>query len=566
MALTAAGGKVKWERNYPAWVEKCTLKHGGKYMYPSNERRADGDKWRVRIICPEHGEFWQSPEKHAFGRGCPACCGFGTDKVAGLVAMYPNFVWPVGLIVPHTKAALNLVCVEHGPFVASYNKISNGHKKGSRSPCPHCNRVFGGLMRRKSAARWVAEVSDIYDGRVTLDPSSIAVASEKARFVCAEHGEFWSILQDVRAGHACPKCGVSKRTEGLRSSAQDFELAARAVHGDTYVYDLSTYVDTKIPMAITCSKHGVFLQRPNNHVSNEAGCPACANSVSSGELSVREWLESSGIQVVSRDRAMLGGQEIDIYLPEHRLGIEYCGLYWHGENHKHSGYHKEKHSLARSKGVKLVTVFEDEWLDAGVRQKVMFRLLSLLGASPVTMARKVECRPITWGLAKEFLDLHHMQGAGLPAKVCYGLFAVEGLVAVSTWGKPRFDKVAEWELFRFSGAYSNRIAGGLGKMFAAFQRDHAPDSVMTYADLRWGSGGAYEKIGFALDGETAPGYFWCKGSARFSRYDFQKHKLSGVLKDFVPEDSEAENCHRNGYWRIFDCGHSRWLWKNERND
>jgi hypothetical protein len=91
---------------------------------------------------------------------------------------------------------------------------------------------------------------------------------------------------------------------------------------------------------------------------------------------------------VRRDRKQLGGKEIDIYLPQFKVGIEYCGLYWHGEHVLGPTYHKDKLALASAAGIRLVTVFEDEWLNTP--NKVMFRILTLLGASRVTMGRKTD--------------------------------------------------------------------------------------------------------------------------------------------------------------------------------
>jgi len=559
MALTPEAGRRKWERNFPAWLEKCKEKHEGKYAYPSNERVSVGGRWKVAIVCPIHGEFQMSPEKHAFGQGCPKCSGKGTDKVAEVKALYPNFPWPANLAVEHTKSLFQLECPEHGQFVTTLNRLQTRHAQGIQSPCPKCNRIAGGAMRRKSVAKWVSEIDAVYDGKLVLDPVSVTGAGEKARFVCSEHGEFWSVLADVKDGHGCFECGRLRRNAEACLKPDDFLARARAVHGDTYEYDLSTVVSSKTPMRITCKKHGDFMQRPGNHMANGSGCPACANGTSSGEIEIAEWLASEGVEVVRRDRKRLGGKEIDIYLPQFKVGIEYCGLYWHGEHALGPTYHKDKLALARAAGIRLVTVFEDEWLNTP--NKVMFRILTLLGASRVTMGRKTECRKIAWREASDFLTAQHMQGAGTPAKACYGLFDDDQLVMVSTWGLSRFSKSSEWELLRLAGSNSDRVVGGLGKMLAAFKRDHDPDSIVTYADLRWGDGEAYGKVGFSRDGETNPGYFWCKKSDRFSRYDFQKHKLKNVLKEFDETLSETENCHMNGYWRIFDCGHSRWVWK-----
>lgn len=45
--------------------------HGDKYDYSNVEYKTNATK--VCIICPKHGEFWQTPNDHLRGRGCPVC-------------------------------------------------------------------------------------------------------------------------------------------------------------------------------------------------------------------------------------------------------------------------------------------------------------------------------------------------------------------------------------------------------------------------------------------------------------------------------------------------------------
>jgi hypothetical protein len=127
-------------------------------------------------------------------------------------------------------------------------------------------------------------------------------------------------------------------------------------------------------------------------------------------------------------------------------------------------------------------------------------------------------------------------------------------VAVATWGKSRYEE-GKLELYRFCSA-GVRVVGGLGKLVAAVK---APGiTLVTYADRRWGTGAGYGAVGFTQVEPTQPNYFWCRGSERHSRQKFQKHKLDKVLKSFDPTLTEVENCHRNGYWRVYDCGNSKW--------
>ena len=53
------------------FIKKAINKHGNKYDYSKVEYR--NSQTKVCIICPKHGEFWQTPAHHLSGKGCPRC-------------------------------------------------------------------------------------------------------------------------------------------------------------------------------------------------------------------------------------------------------------------------------------------------------------------------------------------------------------------------------------------------------------------------------------------------------------------------------------------------------------
>jgi hypothetical protein len=57
--------------NKNTFIEKAKKIHGDKYDYSKVEYI--GNHKKVCIICPEHGEFWQTPANHLKGNGCPKC-------------------------------------------------------------------------------------------------------------------------------------------------------------------------------------------------------------------------------------------------------------------------------------------------------------------------------------------------------------------------------------------------------------------------------------------------------------------------------------------------------------
>lgn len=286
-------------------------------------------------------------------------------------------------------------------------------------------------------------------------------------------------------------------------------------------------------------------------------CPVChplEGGVSSGELDMLEFVKSVyGGEVVGKDRKVIHPQELDIYIPEKKVAIEFDGLYWHSEKQgKDESYHVGKTEACEKDGVRLVHVFEDEWRFK--RQIVEDRIRSILGVGQKRIfARKCSVVEVSAKDCNAFLDANHIQGAdGAPVRL--GLLHEGEMVAVMTFGKPRFSKRYDWELIRFASRLGLHVVGGASKLLKHFRSLHS-GSIVSYADRRYSDGGLYEKLGFSLKNISQPNYWYVKNFEKLSRYACQKHRLPKLLGDgFNPELSEAENMKENGWCRMYDCG------------
>lgn len=300
-----------------------------------------------------------------------------------------------------------------------------------------------------------------------------------------------------------------------------------------------------------------FMSNWDNGIARP--CPYCANSgISKAESTLHDFVASlvGEVNTYHNDRHLLSPLELDVFIPSKKLAIEYDGLYWHNDeqqpNHK---YHLMKTELCEAKGVRLIHIFENEWLFK--HSIVESRLKDLLGMpSNTVFARKCSVEEIENGSSMNFQEANHLQGA-VNAKVNLGLYFKDELVSLMTFGKPRFDKKHEWELLRFCNKLGYHIPGAASKLLKHFERNWHPKSIVSYADRRWSQGKLYEALGFKLDHVSAPNYWYFndyKTMELQSRIKFQKHNLSTLLSNFDPSKSEVENMKSNGYHRIFDCG------------
>jgi len=290
-------------------------------------------------------------------------------------------------------------------------------------------------------------------------------------------------------------------------------------------------------------------------------CLSCYPKIKSNlESDVVTFLEQHGVKVKKNDRTLINPLEIDILLEDFNIGIEINGLYWHSESSggKDSKYHLNKLKCCEEKGIKLIHIFEDELITH--RDIVFSKLLNFISKSEKKIyARKCEVREIDKKQKKSFLECNHLQGDDR-SSVCLGAFFNGELVSVMTFSKGRVclntkgeDK---WELSRFCSSINHSVVGIASKLLKYFEKQYSPNSLTTYADRRWSSGGLYYNLGFNMSHESRPSYWYFKYGyyERHHRFNFRKNILHKKLESFDEQLTEWENMQLNGYDRIWDCG------------
>ena len=435
------------------------------------------------------------------------------------------------------KCNIQIVCPTHGVFT----QLENNHRNGCG--CPKCGAETRGAARAHTWDSFVAAATDKHESVYTYPAQPFKNSRDKVRVVCPTHGEFTLAAYAHMAGHRCKRCAYESNGTRSQIGMSEFMRRAAAVHGDTYEYPAGIS-GLHTPIKITCRIHGEFLQTPHNHLAG-ANCPRCVGKVSKGEAEVLDFVRSLGHDAVSSDRTVLAPFEIDVYVPALRVGIEYNGVWFHRDDLVGS---KTRDKWARSAqvGVTLVQIFEDEWRDK--RPQIEARLRALLGGAPVTFARKCTVGAITPREASGFISTWHTQGAGPSATHAYGLSLNGELMAVATFGKGRF-KNRGWELLRFCSV--GRVVGAISRLMAAFLKDHPGESVVSYADLRWGYGDGYARAGFTLVAVTDPDYWWADSVGnRYSRYSMQT-RPTGV--------SERDYATQKKLFRVSGVGHKKWM-------
>lgn len=292
------------------------------------------------------------------------------------------------------------------------------------------------------------------------------------------------------------------------------------------------------------------------------------SSNTSLELFVQNILNENGIPFETNNRTILGGQELDIYIPGKQIAIECNGIFWHSEkNGKPSNYHINKYIECKNKGIQLITIWEDQ-----IKTKpeiVKSIILSKLGIYGTRIyARKCIIKEIDSNISTNFLNENHIQGR-TNAKIKLGLYYDNELVSVMTFSK--MSKLSgtknindnEWELGRFCNKLNTQVIGGASKLLKYFIANYNPSKIISFASNDISNGNLYKQLGFNEIGDITKAYWYIHKQTyqRYHRSSFTKSKLYAQGYDI--NMTEKEIMSNLPYLKIYDSGHIKYELKIE---
>lgn len=302
---------------------------------------------------------------------------------------------------------------------------------------------------------------------------------------------------------------------------------------------------------------------------------ACSNHTiahggSQAEKDIKYYIGQKGFNAV-KDRNILNGKEIDIYIPDLKLGIEYNGSVFHATlngvyEDKYKYYHRDKFLLAKEKGVHLISIFDVDWDNN--QDKIKMYLSSLLIKPNKLYARKCKLEKVDDDISVGFVDKYHLQGANKATmKINYGLYYENKLMAIMSFGRLRLAKHKEghYELHRYCVKDGYTILGGAERLLRAFEREYKPKYLVSYSDNDYFLGGIYERLKFENVGQSFPRYYWYLNGIELKR---EKCRLKHLKEDYPELLQEAyDNNAKNkedyvmcalGACKVYRSGNTKW--------
>lgn len=552
--------KISLEKLY---VE-CKSIYGDKYDLSRIIEKGHDSKYEIEIGCKKHGWVVTRLYKFRKGDGCPICRKESTSgkRMKYTTSSYIKKATEIHgdkydlskVVYRGANEPITVICRKHGEFHPTAYNFLHG------SGCMECSYERLRDEKKKPQRKYIEDCKKVHGDKYVID-ETIGYTDTKHDVypICREHGRFSINASSFLSGCGCPMCSKSRPL-----TTEMFIQRASAVHNGYYRYDTTEYTDAKHKVRIICPLHGEFEQLPSEHLYGK-GCRKCARQVSKSELAVLEYVRSlvGDDNVRSNDRTLLGNnREIDIYIPSMKIGIEYDGLVWYSEKFR-VGYNSllDKTSECLSNGILLVHIFEDEWIERNdlVKDKIC-HMLHMDTDKIKIGARKCTIGDVDSKTAMGFLEQYHIQGWARSSVYC-GAFYNGKLVGVMSF---LMEHDGNWNLTRFSTDIAYSIPGLANKLFMYFVRKYNPCEVKTFLDRRWVVSGVnvYDRMGFRLDKTLPPSYYYTKGQKRYHKFGFRKnilHRKYGLPLTMT----EKEMCLRLGYYRIWDCGLLRYVWRKK---
>ena len=468
---------------------------------------------------------------------------------------------------------------------------------------------------------WLSNLTNITDKhRIYLIKHNITSAPKCKR--CSNNVMMYTIPSNGFAKYCSPTCS-RKDTKNLKNdiadviSSYDWWYDQRITQGKSQL-QISTDIGISIPAVVRyLRKHKISSEderRPNKetneillsysklydlYITQKLKVEELAERINSSAATVSRWLNYHQIDtrlpnsypkpttqtqpekdiisfiqtfyngeiIHGASNILPGGYQLDIYLPEANFAIEYNGLQshiWRPNAERWSGrkdqtYHLWKTKQAYLKGIFLIHIYSDEWLNKPEIIKSMIRSKIGLNQNKIP-ARKCIVKPINLLIKDDFLNNNHIQGTD-KASIKLGLYHENILVSVMTFKQKGINKCDyDWELSRFASLQNYTVMGGFAKLLKYASQNGITGKIVSYADRRFSQGKIYQSNGFTLQAINPASYDYVPKTM-----DKRENRLFGTKKNFAKrgaethrpdgiENTEWEMGLQLGYHRIFNCG------------
>lgn len=219
-------------------------------------------------------------------------------------------------------------------------------------------------------------------------------------------------------------------------------------------------------------------------------------NLSKPQIELQNYIKSLYSDTVKvNDRSIIVPYELDIYIPEKNLAIEYNGSYWHTTDKIDKKAHYNKSKLCEEKGIRLIHIFEYEWENERQRPILENIIKSALGITKTIYARKLKVVEKSSSEMREFFNTNNIQGfRGGKTAICLvddnDEVYMSYIMGSAFFGKGKY----EWEVIRGATKLGYTVVGGASKIWKYFIKTYNPNSCVYYVDYNYFNGNSLKNL------------------------------------------------------------------------
>lgn len=467
----------------------------------------------------------------------------------------------IGVDNYYTK--LNWLCPVCGHRFMSVVTTMMSRMQNRNTMCPVCGMY-----------ELVPGVNDLATTRPDLaselaDPSKASTVTEmsdtKLEWLCMDvsaHGSYVTTPRQRVAGVGCKICSALKRSaerNKRRLQEENSDPVPQWIMDYAVPEDRKRIVDRG--MSAGSSQTVTVIYPDCGHerrtticnMGRSPECPICAYGLhmSSGQDEMTSWLRGLlGSAAVESNRSGIldGKRELDIWIPSKRIAVEYNGLYWHNEEHCGTTSAFDKWSECRRKGIRLLTVWDDDWRRRrSLVKRVVSSIIMDAGKSGAGAAASSYAHADK-SMAAAFMARNSL----LPwDDAPFRLAAVNDhrYVAMMVGG------MADNGSFTVSG-YADVFGDGryFSDLLQRAESELSPKRIMAELDHCLYAGDELSGLGFLPVSESEPCFFYAKGGAE--RVHAPEHADTAIP---AASDEYATN---DDICKVYDAGHTNLVLPN----
>lgn len=244
-------GSTNKDKNFINFLKRAREIHGDKYDYSKVEYI--NNRTKICIICPEHGEFWQTPHDHLDKCKCPKCSH--TDRIlkrrkdleyfiAQANEVHKNKYDYSKVVYSNAQTPITIICPEHGEFnMRPSNHLNN-------QGCPECKKKKLGKHFQSNTEDFINKSKKVHGDKYDYSKVDYVNNRVKVNIICPIHGEFIQKPLDHLHGSGCPECGkkfgIAEKSvlESLKEHFKnvEYQYVPQWLHGKTSPQSLDFFL------------------------------------------------------------------------------------------------------------------------------------------------------------------------------------------------------------------------------------------------------------------------------------------------------------------------------------